>query len=183
MQTTCYICKRPLKDPKSIERGMGDVCASHNQKEATLAKQSEFTDEFDGSVPFTEFLVVKRRGSKTDADIERTVITNVSHLVTHHSPVGYEFGYAGSGPADLALNVCQLYLNITDYSGRKTKCWDGQCWTLAWMLHQEFKSAFLVDVPRNGFSIPFGVIDTWMKNKITVALLQQCALEIEEDEE
>ena len=33
------------------------------------------------------------------------VLTNVPHLVVHHSPTGYEWGYGGSGPADLALNI------------------------------------------------------------------------------
>ena len=56
------------------------------------------------------------------------VFTNVPHIVTHHSPTGFEFGYGGSGPADLALNVCQAYLNMQDYRGRKSKCWDGECW-------------------------------------------------------
>ncbi len=185
MTTSCYVCHRPLKDPKSIERGMGDICASHNQKDsmlANLAKQGEYTDEFDGTVPFTQAFVMKRRGPKTEADLDRTVVTNISHLVAHHSPEGYEFGYAGSGPADLALNVCQLYLNITDYQGRKTKCWDGQCWTLAWMLHQDFKNAFVANAPKSGTSIPFGEIDTWMKDHITVNLLQQCAEETESEE-
>ena len=33
----------------------------------------------------------------------------VPHLV-HHSPTGMEFGYAGSGPADLALSLLTFHL-------------------------------------------------------------------------
>ncbi len=33
----------------------------------------------------------------------------VPHLV-HHSPTGMEFGYAGSGPADLALSLLSFHL-------------------------------------------------------------------------
>jgi hypothetical protein len=35
------------------------------------------------------------------------VTSNVPHLVTYHSPTGFEFGYRGSGPADLSLNIVE----------------------------------------------------------------------------
>ena len=37
-------------------------------------------------------------------------VVNVPVRVMHHSPSGIEWGYAGSGPADLALNILDLYL-------------------------------------------------------------------------
>jgi hypothetical protein len=176
-----------LKDPKSVERGMGDVCANRNHRDAELAQREEYADEVDMTVPFSQALVMKRRNGFGDFEDGSQrgagVITNIPHLVVHHSPSGYEWGYGGSGPADLALNVCQLYLNMTGYQGRKTKCYDGTCWTLAWMLHQEFKNAFIAFTPKNGSTVPFGEIDEWMKNKITVALLQQCAEDYETEEE
>ncbi len=55
-------------------------------------------------------------------DYHAIVSTNVPHLGVHHSPSGFEFGYGGSGPADLALNVCQFYLNSIGYQGEKTNC-------------------------------------------------------------
>lgn len=44
--------------------------------------------------------------------IERTLngyvlSTNVPHLVVYYSPSGYEMGYVGNGPADLALNILE----------------------------------------------------------------------------
>ncbi len=44
------------------------------------------------------------------------------HII-HHSPTGLEWGYSGSGPADLALSL------LTDACGNK----------IAWEWHQAFK--------------------------------------------
>jgi hypothetical protein len=30
---------------------------------------------------------------------------NIPHSIIYHSPCGFEWGYGGSGPADLALNI------------------------------------------------------------------------------
>lgn len=173
---TCVKCHRPLSDPKSIERGMGEICFSHGYVESELAQREEFTDQFDDSVPFRTMFVMKRRGA---ADIDQSAVTNVPHLVVHHSPDGFEFGYGGSGPADLALNACQLYLNIIGYQGRKTKCYDGFCWKLAWMVHQDFKRRFIENLRHGGASYAFDEIDAWMKKQMTPDLMVQCA-EMEE---
>ncbi len=140
------------------------------------ANRTDFADKHDDSTPFTTSFVMRRAGSQGDADIERIVFTNVPHLVVHHSPDGFEFGYGGSGAADLALNVCQLYLNITGYEGRKTKCYDGFCWTLAWMLHQDFKREFIANANwRKGAVISFERMEQWFSQSITNELLSDCA--------
>lgn len=143
---------------------------------------SQFTDQFDNTLPFEKGLVMKRRFIDGPADMERVggVITNVPHLVVHHSPDGFEFGYAGSGPADLALNVCQFYLNMTGYEGQQIKCYDGKCWGLAWKLHQKFKQDFIALVPRSGMTIPFETIDAWFQSNITSDLLEQFSLHTKE---
>lgn len=170
--TTCTRCKRPLSDPLSVEAGMGPICRAHGYVESDITKREGFADVFDDAVPFRKALVMRR--SHNDDEKVGGVITNVPHLVVHHSPNGYEFGYGGSGPADLALNVCQLYLNIIGFVGRKTKCYDGNCWALAWMLHQDFKNAFIANVPRSGAVIPFGKMEAWFNEKMTTSLLMQC---------
>ena len=140
------------------------------------ATRTDFADKHDESTPFTTSFVMRRAGSQGDADIERIVHTNVPHLVVHHSPDGFEFGYGGSGAADLALNACQLYLNITGYEGRKTKCYDGSCWTLAWMLHQDFKREFIASANwRKGAVISFERMEQWFSQSITNELLSDCA--------
>lgn len=181
--TICKQCKKPLTDPKSIEAGMGPICRGHansttrgERMNEDTARRADFMDKFYDAVPFTQAFIMHRAGGHGDADIDRVVFTNVPHLVVHHSPDGFEFGYGGSGAADLALNACQLYLNQVHYSGQKTKCYDGNCWKLAWMLHQEFKRAFIQGVNfRKGATIPFEKIETWFNANMTSELLNSCA--------
>lgn len=69
---------------------------------------------------------------------------NLRHIPCH-SPDGFEMGYEGSGPADLALAI------LVDYFGERPPR-DGyrsprfSRWTeksRAWKLHQPFKRAFI----------------------------------------
>lgn len=175
----CARCHRPLSDPKSVKAGMGEICRGHSDKGNTMIDETtktEFADQFDDEIPLGKALIMKRAGQTGDADHHRVAVTNVPHLVVHHSPDGFEFGYGGSGAADLALNVCQLYLNLTQYKGRKTKCYDGNCWALAWHFHQDFKREFIASANWvKGASIPFGKIDAWFSSHLTVELLDQYA--------
>lgn len=175
----CQRCHRPLSDPKSVQAGMGEVCRGHSNNGSAMTDETtktEFIDQFDNDIPFGKALVMRRAGQPGDADTRRTAITNVPHLVVHHSPDGFEFGYGGSGAADLALNVCQLYLNLVQYKGQKTKCYDGNCWSLAYTLHQDFKREFIAGVNWvKGASIPFGKIEAWFKTNITAELFERYA--------
>jgi len=92
------------------------------------------------------------------------VETNVLHLVTHHSPSGFEWGYEGSGPADLALNILEAVLKKMHYHGRKVDCLRGQCFELAWRLHQDFKREFIASMPREGGVIYYPVITVWIND-------------------
>ncbi len=181
----CGRCHRPLTDPESIQLGIGPECRKHKHGfiDASLCKRDEFHDQFDNAIPFERALVL-RRGFRPlfRDDPERVggVVTNVPHLVVHHSPDGYEFGYGGSGSADLALNACQLYLNMTGYEGKVTKCYDGECWSLAYALHQGFKSYFIASAPKTGKVIPFTELDTWFKIHITSEMLDQFSIQTEE---
>jgi hypothetical protein len=132
-------------------------------------KREDFTDENTREMVFLDEALVLQRDGDNDHAIVRT---NVPHLVVHHSPSGFEFGYGGSGPADLALNVCQWYLNSIGYEGQKTKCFDGTCWSLAWVLHQEFKWAFVSSASHKGITIPMSEIKKWFELHITEEL--QC---------
>lgn len=175
----CSRCHRPLTDPTSVRTGIGPECRALMGKDAggDLAVRDEFSDEFDGSVPFSRGLVLGRAPRPVLFDpfnLDRgQCVTNIPHLVVHHSPDGYEFGYGGSGPADLALNVCQLYLNMTGYQGEQTDCYDGKCWTLAFAIHQDFKRAFLAGAPKTGTTIPFERIDAWFREQITPDLVER----------
>lgn len=54
--------------------------------------------------------------------------------VVRHSPTGFNWGYAGSGPADCALSI------LTDCLGEER----AERW------YQEFKRQFLTGLPRSG---------------------------------
>jgi len=65
--------------------------------------------------------------------------------VGYHSPDGFEMGYAGSGPADLALTILCDHLGVKDAS-RKTylgKGHESKESGKAWLYHQDFKFEFI----------------------------------------
>jgi hypothetical protein len=159
----CSRCKKPLSNPTSVEAGMGPICRGHGGKEMQdECKRTEFADEgLEMHVPLTKALVLVRDGA---------VRTNVPHLVVHHSPSGFDWGYGGSGPADLALNICQWYLLSIGYDGLKSQCFDGHCFSLAYALHQDFKWEFIAKAPRNGAAIPMAEIKGWFDAHITDGL-------------
>lgn len=164
----CSRCKKPLSNPISVDAGMGPICRGHGgTMRDDVCKREGFADgEVVGEycdMDLNEGLVLQRDGDNDHAIVR----TNVPHLVVHHSPSGFEFGYAGSGPADLALNVCQWYLNRIHYQGEKTQCFDGNCFSLAWVLHQDFKRDFIANAPHKGTVIAFGWIKEWFDQHIT----------------
>lgn len=182
----CGRCHRPLTDPVSIRLGMGPECRGRSGgfMDSGLCKRDEFSDQFDGSIPFEQALVLKRKprpvmfpGNPAEVG---TAVTNVPHLVVHHSPDGYEFGFGGSGPTDLALNCCQLYLNMTGYEGQETKCYDGNVWRLAFALRNDFRDRFIASAQREGTVIPFATVDAWFRSHITPELINQFRIHEEE---
>ncbi len=108
----------------------------------------------------------KKQLQKEGFDIRRGpegVMTNVPHLVIEHSPTGFEFGYAGSGPADLALNILEATLRVVGHKGDKATCFRGRCFRLAMGLHQAFKWQFIAPMNREtGAAIPFRTVVDWI---------------------
>jgi len=62
--------------------------------------------------------------------------------VLRHSPDGFEWGYGGSGPADLALAIL-----------REVFCIDPKCKELADKYYLRFKVAVVQKLPRDQFEI------------------------------
>jgi len=91
-----------------------------------------------------------------------TLITNVRRVVAEHSPDGFEIGYAGSGPADLALNIMAALFPVKD-TDQAVKCFAGQVSRQAWDLHQPFKFKFLCGADRNHGAILWESIEEWLK--------------------
>jgi hypothetical protein len=78
------------------------------------------------------------------------VTANVQHKWKAHSPDGFEWGYGGSGPADLALNILLKF---------------GLSRERAWTLHQDFKWHFVAKVPKSGATISVAEIEAWLAQK------------------
>lgn len=166
--SVCEICHRPLSDPESVRRGIGPVCAGRIARQAEtdmmfdLAEKDWDNDSEDGLllIPLEKGIFVQRADGR--------VVTNVQHIVKHHSPTGFEFGYAGSGPADLALNILEHVLLRQGYQGPRTKCFDGECFSLAYSLHQDFKWQFIAGLDRQeGGKIEYQTIVNWIEARST----------------
>jgi hypothetical protein len=108
--------------------------------------------------PITDGVFLERFGNN--------VSTNVPHLVVHHSPTGFEWGYGGSGPADLALNIVEVILNEIGYIGERVDCWKGDCWADSWKLHQQFKFEFIAPMDRAGGKISYPRMKTWIEYRL-----------------
>ena len=76
------------------------------------------------------------------------LLPDESQEVINHSPDGFEWGYSGSGPAQLAL---ALLLRFTD---KET----------AIQFHQRFKHDFIQDLPRDVKEANIDV-ETWLENE------------------
>ncbi len=88
--------------------------------------------------------------------IENGKARPLRHVVLH-SPSGLEFGYGGSGPADLALSI------LADYFGERPtskQLSSGAC--QCWRHHQDFKWAFIAVAPRESFTITSDQIKDWL---------------------
>ena len=156
----CARCGRTLKNPKWIAVGYGKICYAKMQQDKEDKLNAPMSDHFINEVPLTDKLVCRRD--------EQGVSTNVPHLAVWHSPTGYEFGYGGSGPADLALNVVEFTLRHIGFKGETTNdIWGGQTiFSQTATMHQDFKWQFIDLIPREGGEVPFATIQEWVKDRI-----------------
>jgi hypothetical protein len=100
--------------------------------------------------------------------------------IPFHSPDGIEWGYPGSGPADLALSILADYFEETleQVLGALNSLWAPHSKAAA--LHQRFKADFLADEQRDEWQIRADVIDAWSRSPSVRACLKRLA---EEDAE
>lgn len=78
---------------------------------------------------------------------------------SYHSPNGFEWGYGGSGPADLARCILIHFLCL----GPKRSCRMKK--EVMVPHYQDFKSRFLAIAPEEGFLIDEEQIGTWAKEQ------------------
>ena len=78
------------------------------------------------------------------------VVEGVSQEWVWHSPTGFEWGYGGSGPADLALNLLLKATGDRDFAAHH---------------HQAFKWRFVAKLPEEGGAIAAGDIECWIRER------------------
>ncbi|MPZ50844.1 MAG: hypothetical protein GEU75_16355 [Dehalococcoidia bacterium] len=83
--------------------------------------------------------------------------------IPFHSPDGFEWGYAGSGPADLALAILADYFEEPPEQvlGALRSLWAPRSKAVA--LHQEFKEQFIARERRNEWRLGSDVIEAWLQ--------------------
>ena len=121
-------------------------------------EQKELSQYFISGLPMPEYGAVMLRVTNG------TYFTNVPVSVIHHSPDGFAWGYEGSGPADLALNILEYAVSYFDLAREcPVKIYSGNCSYEAWRFHQEFKRQYIAVVPEHGGVIPWEQISKWIK--------------------
>jgi hypothetical protein len=81
---------------------------------------------------------------------------NPRHDLWNHSPSGFEWGYVGSGPAQLALAILADHLDDD---------------TEAFNFHHRFKWAVIAELPGRGWALTSRDIDQLLKNVQEAELL------------
>jgi hypothetical protein len=100
--------------------------------------------------------------------------------VPYHSPDGFEWGYAGSGPADLALAI------LADYFGEPAdfvlsalrSMWTPRSKAAA--LHQSFKGQFVAPEHRDEWQLQSDAIEAWLQTPAIRTRLAELAQEEDE---
>lgn len=130
----CRICGRALSRLDSIRVGIGPVCRGRCGGEVDVEADAQPSLEgFDGDI------VCRRTADGA--------VVNIPQTIVYHSPTGFEWGYGGSGPADLALNTLLVF---TD---RET----------ALRLYQRFKEQFVAPMPHEGGVIRGVDVKAWIE--------------------
>ena len=107
---------------------------------------------------------------------DRRPLTHVSY----HSPDGFEWGYAGSGPADLALAILADYF---DESAEFVLAALRSMWTprsKAATLHQSFKERFVATEHWDGWQLDSDAIEAWLQTPAIQTRLAELAQEEDE---
>lgn len=86
--------------------------------------------------------------TRDPSDAFATRIEGVLRRWAVHSPTGLEWGYGGSGPADLALNILGMHVHP----------WE------AYRLHNRFLHDLIARQDRDGFTLTHAEVRAWIDN-------------------
>jgi hypothetical protein len=86
----------------------------------------------------------------------------VKHLV-FHSPDGFEWGYGGSGPADLSLALlADFLLRTSQATGLGVRIDETPEYQRAFALHQDFKWDVVARLEHEAWTVAGEAIATWL---------------------
>ena len=142
-----------------------------------ILDHKDYWDEYL-PLPIQDHGLVMRRESSGEGP-RGTVKTNVPHRVERSSPDGFEFGYGGSGPSDLALNAVEHLIQtlaeegVIDSPSDYYTEGDGdvqkrQVSKVAFQLARAFKAKFVAPVSQSGGAVEYGVLKTWLLKQLEV---------------
>lgn len=97
-----------------------------------------------------------KRNKKGGFDVHvdgRLLDPKPSQKLVNHSPDGFAWGYAGSGPSQLALALCILAAHRLGVPVAKTTRW-----------YQDLTHEFVAKLDKSGFSVEFDLI-AWLQAK------------------
>lgn len=125
---------------------------------------SSFADRpLDGEDPAAEFVMERRWLPGPEGELTaRVAYTNVPHHIVELSSRGFDWGNAGPGAHDLALNILETALRRTGHRGPRGARLEGACFILALLLRGRFVPAFVAPLPEEGGSIPASEVDRWI---------------------
>ena len=159
--TVCTRCNRVLKDPFSIAVKMGPVC----RKKTDAGEDDQRNEDWVRPVNLVTLTKPFAGDIHISRDEDGNCVTNVPHTCVEHSPDGFEFGYGGSGPSDLALNILNAYYP-PDLGDFRLKCYKGHASSVAGAFHQEFKWKFIAPLDQQrGGSITEKEIREWVEEQ------------------
>lgn len=155
--TRCKICGRELTNPEHAAKGIGPICATR-QRAAEINEHAQQVLLFEKTLE-DEGLICRRLESGELA-------CNIAQRHVWHSPTGFECGYLGSGPADLALNVLAQLIPAGADGLPAEKIFGGtEVSATAVLLHQAFKERFIATMDREGGTIPIEEIRAWIAHE------------------
>ena len=155
MVAQCTRCGRRLKTQPWANMGVGSTCAGRLGISPPLTPKAEKTpkqltlNQMKSLKPPKQSKIKGFFDVKLRRNPDGTANANVPHAIVRHSPTGFEWGYGGSGPAELALNI------LSSMIGQEAAEKNG--------LYQEFKFEFLANLPYDGGTIKVADIQKWFE--------------------
>jgi len=98
--------------------------------------------------------------------LDGTATCSVPHRHRHHSPDRVDFGYEGSAPADLALNILAAALPLEPGDNDVRLADDSRVSKPAWDLHEAFTRDVVARVPYEGGVISSQTIRDWVATQV-----------------